>query len=172
MPAEGQVTLRCITSDLCLLPSDFLLSSRPMALFSKDVPASQKPVTRSTDPSAPMVGTFFGPNVTIDGNVSGSEPVLVEGAIKGTINLSGDLRIGTKARIEASVHARNVIVEGKVAGNISADQRVELVASSTVEGNIKAPKIVVAEGAKFRGNVDMGSSKPTEDAAKQASKAK
>jgi len=143
-----------------------------MALFSKDVPAS-KPVARSTDPAAPMHGTFFGPNVTVDGKVSGSEPVSVEGTITGSINLSSDLRVGTKARIEATVHARNVVVEGKVTGDISADQRVELVASATVEGNIKAPKIVVAEGAKFRGNVDMGSAKPAEDnAAKQASKAK
>ena len=48
-------------------------------------------------------------------------------------------------------------IEGKLNGDISADERVELVASATVDGNIKAPKIVVAEGAKFRGSVDMGS---------------
>ena len=55
-------------------------------------------------------------------------------------------------------------VEGKVNGDISADDRVELVASATVDGNIKAPKIVVAEGAKFRGNVDMGAARPRESA--------
>jgi len=131
-----------------------------MALFSKDTPVAPRPQPRSADAPPAFNGTFFGPNVTIDGTVTGSEPVMVEGTIKGTINLTGELRVGTKARIEAKVHARNVIVEGKLTGDISADERVELVASSTVDGNIKAPKIIVAEGARFRGNVDMGSSKP------------
>ena len=65
-----------------------------------------------------------------------------------------------KARVEATVHAKNVTVEGKLTGDVSADDRVELVASATVDGNIKAPKIVVAEGARFRGAVDMGSARP------------
>lgn len=105
-------------------------------------------------------GTFFGPNIVIDGTVTGSEPVIVEGTIKGRINLTNDLRVGTKARIEATVHAKNVTVEGKLTGDISADERVELVAGATVDGNIKAPKIIVAEGARFRGAVDMGAARP------------
>jgi cytoskeletal protein CcmA (bactofilin family) len=112
--------------------------------------------------------TFIGPNVTIEGTLSGSEPVVIEGSIRGNVNISADLRIGTKARIEATVHARNVVVEGKLSGDISADERVELVASATVDGNIKAPKIVVAEGAKFRGSVDMGSARPREEDAAKA----
>jgi cytoskeletal protein CcmA (bactofilin family) len=108
--------------------------------------------------------TFFGPNVTIDGKITGNEPVLIEGTVRGGINLAGDLRVGTKARIEAKVHAKNVTVEGKITGDITADDRVELVASATVDGNIKAPKIIVAEGARFRGSVDMGSPRPKEEA--------
>jgi cytoskeletal protein CcmA (bactofilin family) len=128
-----------------------------MALFStKDTPLQP----RSSEPQTTHSGTFFGPNVTIDGTVTGSEPILIEGTVRGKINLTGDLRVGTKARIEAAVHAKNVTVEGKLTGDVSADDRVELVASSTVEGNIKAPKIIVAEGARFRGSVDMGSPKP------------
>ncbi|MEA2337141.1 MAG: hypothetical protein QOE82_1148 [Thermoanaerobaculia bacterium] len=129
-----------------------------MALFSsKDTPQTSP---RAAEPQTSHGGTFFGPNVTIEGTVTGSEPILIEGTVRGKINLTGELRIGTKARIEATVHAKNVTVEGKVTGDVSADDRVELVASSTVEGNIKAPKIVVAEGARFRGSVDMGSAKP------------
>lgn len=118
----------------------------------------------------PAGGTFVGPNITIEGTITGTEPISIEGTIRGRIDLQSDLRVGTKARIEATVHARNVTVEGKLTGDISADERVELVASATVDGNIKAPKIVVAEGAKFRGSVDMGSRVPKEDAA--ATKAK
>lgn len=132
-----------------------------MALFTKDVPAAPpRPQPRSDQPQPAFEGTFFGPNVSIEGTVTGSEVVLVEGQVKGTINLTGDLRIGTQARVEAKVHARNVTIEGRVNGDISAEARVELVASSRVDGNIKAPKIIVADGAHFRGNVDMGSAKP------------
>ena len=140
-----------------------------MALFSKDPAPSARTDVRVGN-VVPAGGTFVGPNITVEGTITGSEPISIEGTIRGRIDLQSDLRIGTKARIEANVHARNVTVEGKLTGDISADERVELVASATVDGNIKAPKIVVAEGAKFRGSVDMGSHAPKEDAA--ATKAK
>jgi cytoskeletal protein CcmA (bactofilin family) len=138
-----------------------------MALFSSK---ETTPQTRGVEPQVTHSGTFFGPNVSIDGTVTGSESVLIEGTVHGKINLSGELRIGTKARIEATVHAKNVTVEGKLTGDISADDRVELVASATVDGNIKAPKIVVAEGARFRGSVDMGSAKPATQSEATAAK--
>lgn len=139
-----------------------------MALFSKDpVPTPPRGESRGNPPAQPG-GTYFGPNISLEGTISGSETLTIEGAVHGKINVSSDLRIGTKARVEASVHARNVVVEGKVTGDISADDRVELVASANVDGNIKAPKIVVAEGAKFRGSVDMGSKVPKDDPAPPA----
>jgi cytoskeletal protein CcmA (bactofilin family) len=134
-----------------------------MALFSKEPTPAPRPEVRNGAP--PQAGsTFIGPNVTIEGTLTGSEPIVIEGTVRGNINLSADLRVGTKARLEATVHARNVTIEGKLTGDVSADDRVELVASASVDGNIKAPKIVVAEGAKFRGNVDMGSRVPKDDA--------
>ena len=133
-----------------------------MALFSKESTPPTRQETRATAPTQPGA-TFIGANITIDGTITGTEPVVIEGTVHGKVNLSADLRVGTKARIEATVHARNVIVEGKLTGDVSADDRVELVASATVDGNIKAPKIIVAEGAKFRGNVDMGSRVPKDE---------
>jgi cytoskeletal protein CcmA (bactofilin family) len=132
-----------------------------MALFTNKEQPPARPQTREGGPAAPA-GTFIGPNVTVDGKVTGNELVLIEGTVRGEINLAGDLRIGTQARIEAKVHAKNVTVEGKLTGDVTADDRVELVASATVDGNIKAPKIIVAEGARFRGSVDMGSARPKE----------
>src|SRR5687768_2610740 len=105
---------------LCFAP-DFARSH--MALFSKDV-APSRPPQRTDSPALPG-GTFIGPNVTIDGTVTGSEPVVVEGTVRGKVNLSADLRVGIKARVEATVHARNVLVEGKLTGDVSADDRVE-----------------------------------------------
>lgn len=134
-----------------------------MALFSKD-PAPASPVIRRDTPQPASGTTYIGANIAIEGTISGSEPVVVEGMVRGNVNLTSDLRVGTKARIEATVHARNVIVEGKLTGDVSADDRVELLATASVDGNIKAPKIVVAEGAKFRGSVDMGSVQPRDGA--------
>lgn len=135
-----------------------------MALFSKE-PTPPQPAPRRDLPVPPANGmTFIGPNISVEGTLTGSEPVVIEGSVKGNVKLSGELRIGTKARVEATVHARNIVIEGKLNGDVSADERVELVASASVDGNIKAPKIVVAEGARFRGSVDMGSTAPREDA--------
>jgi cytoskeletal protein CcmA (bactofilin family) len=142
-----------------------------MALFSKE-PVPSKPVVRSDAQPMAAGTTFIGPNVIIDGTLGGSEPIVIEGTVHGKINLSADLVIGKKARVEAVVHAKNVIVEGRLNGDVSADDRVELVTTANVDGNIKAPKIIVAEGAKFRGNVDMGSARPREAAVDGAAKAK
>jgi cytoskeletal protein CcmA (bactofilin family) len=142
-----------------------------MALFSKEVPP--QPQARPNMPAGSVpTGTFFGPNITFDGTITGNESVTIEGTVRGKIDLQSNLLVGTKARVEATVHAKNVTIEGKVVGDVSADERVELVASATVEGNIKAPKVVVADGARFRGSVDMGSQKPREDAALNAAKVK
>jgi cytoskeletal protein CcmA (bactofilin family) len=143
-----------------------------MALFSKDPAPQPTRVSAPSQPGGTFSGTFIGPNITLDGTITGNEPVLIEGTVHGKIDMTADLRVGMKARVEATVHAKNVTVEGKLTGDISADERVELVASATVDGNIKAPKIVVAEGAKFRGNVDMGSARPRENAGEGAVKAK
>jgi cytoskeletal protein CcmA (bactofilin family) len=133
-----------------------------MAFFSKEKEATPPPPRPQPRSDAAVVpgGTFFGPDVIVDGTISGRESVVIEGTVRGKIQLASDLRIGTAARVEATVHASSVLVEGRLTGDVSADDRVELVASAVVDGNLKAPKIIVAEGAKFRGSVDMGSTKP------------
>src|SRR4051794_25624428 len=105
-----------------------------MALFSTKDPAPARPLPHGggSQPAA-FNGTYFGPNCTIEGTISGGEPVTIEGTVRGKINLSSDLRIGIQARVEATVHAKNVTVEGKLNGDVSADDRVELVASATVD---------------------------------------
>jgi len=128
-----------------------------MALFGKD-PAPQKPPVR-TESVVSSSTAMIAKKVTVDGKISGGDSMLIEGQVKGEINLDADLTIGASARIEARVHARNVVVDGTVVGDITADVRVELRPSANVDGDIKAPKIVVAEGAVFKGAVDMGGSK-------------
>ena len=141
-----------------------------MAIFTKD-PVPQKDVPAKAEPSGART-TLIGANIVVDGTLSGTENVIVEGNVRGRIELKSDLRIGGTARVEATVHARNVTVEGTLIGDVSADNRVELLASSRVDGNIKAPRIVVSEGAKFKGAVDMsGGKNPGAESSKEMANA-
>src|SRR5215212_10074423 len=107
---------------------------RPMALFSSPKDTNPpRPQPRSGEGPAAPSGTYFGPNLTIEGTITGSEPVVIEGTVRGKINLANDLHVGTKARVEATVHAKNVTVEGRLTGDISADDRVELVTTASVD---------------------------------------
>lgn len=134
-----------------------------MALFSKETsPTTAAPQPRASS-QGQLGGTLIGPNIVIEGTITGSETTVVDGTVKGEINITSDLRVGPKGRIEAKVQVRNIVVEGRVTGEIIASDRVELIAGSQVDGNIKAPRIIVAEGAKFRGNVDMGSKPPADE---------
>jgi cytoskeletal protein CcmA (bactofilin family) len=139
-----------------------------MALFTKETPPPKNQAGK-IEPAGPGIA-FLGPNIVFDGNLTGNEDFLIEGKVKGKITLESDLRIGLNARVEAAVHARNVTIEGTLIGDVSADNRVELINGSNVEGNIKAPKIVVSEGARFRGTVDMGNEKPEEEPRKGKTK--
>lgn len=130
-----------------------------MALFGKD-PEPQRTPVRS-EPASISSPSVIGKKLIIDGRISGTEGLTVEGQVKGEIDLESDLRIGPGARIEAKVHARNVTVEGSLVGDVSADARVELTPSANVDGNITAPKIVVSEGAIFKGAVNMSAVKKT-----------
>lgn len=129
-----------------------------MALFTKEGnnPPSRPQVTRGEGGGAASGFSVIGPGVRVEGTITGSENLIVEGEVVGRIDLAAEVRIARTGRVEATVHARNVAVEGTVIGDLSADNRVELAAGSNIDGNIRAPKIVVAEGARFRGAVDMG----------------
>jgi len=124
-----------------------------MAIFTKDQP-QPKPVVGKVEFSGSGV-SVVGQKMIFEGKISGTENVVIEGTVKGSIDLDSDVRIGSTARVEATVHARNVTIEGTVVGDVSGDERVELISTANVDGNIHAPKIVVAEGARFHGAVDM-----------------
>jgi len=99
----------------------------------------------------------IGSQVKVVGEISGDEDIEVLGRVEGTILLKKDLVISGAGSVDAKIHAKNVTIAGKVKGDVTADERVELLASDSLEGNIRAPKIIISEGAHFRGNVDMSS---------------
>ena len=102
----------------------------------------------------------IGKSIQIEGTLTGSEDLSIDGRIQGRIKLNGHaLTIGPNGKIEAGLRAKVVIVQGQVKGNITADDKIQITASGTVEGDLKAPRIALEDGARFAGSVDMGPAK-------------
>jgi cytoskeletal protein CcmA (bactofilin family) len=98
----------------------------------------------------------IGKSVVIKGELNGSEDLTIEGHVEGTIQLKDHvLTIGPNGRIKAQVFAKSVIVLGEVTGNVTASDKVDIRDNGSVDGDIVAPRVAIAEGAHFRGSVDM-----------------
>ena len=98
----------------------------------------------------------IGKTVVIRGELKGSEDLIVDGHLEGTISLSeGRLTIGPNANVAAGLTAKDVLIMGKLQGNIVATGRVELRAGSVVEGDVHALRLAVEDNAVFRGKVDL-----------------
>src|SRR4029077_806120 len=93
--------------------------------------------------------------IIIDGEVSGDEDLVIQGTVKGKIALKESLIVANSGVVEADIDTQNVEIAGQVTGNISASDRVELKSDCRVIGDIKAPRILIADGASFKGNVDV-----------------
>ena len=113
----------------------------------------------------------IGKSVVIKGELTGSEDLTIEGQVEGKIELKQNvLTIGPNARIKAQVVAKIVVVQGEVHGDISATERVDIRDNGSVDGDVSAPRVAIADGAHFRGSIDMQrqGAKPAETRAPDA----
>ena len=122
------------------------------------------PVTPGAPPPRPEASRHnmekdivnIGKSVVIKGELNGSEDLTIEGHVEGTIQLRDHvLTIGPNGRIKAQVFAKSVIVLGEVTGNVTASDKVDIRDNGSVDGDIVSPRVAIAEGAHFRGSVDM-----------------
>ena len=98
----------------------------------------------------------IGKSVIIKGELSGSEDLTIEGQVEGKIELRQNiLTIGPNGKIKAQVFAKAVVVQGEVQGNITATERVDIRDNGSVDGDLSAPRVAIADGAHFRGSIDM-----------------
>jgi cytoskeletal protein CcmA (bactofilin family) len=98
----------------------------------------------------------IGKSVVIKGELDGSEDLTIEGQVEGKIQLKDHvLTIGPNGKIKATVFAKAVIVLGEVSGNVTASEKVDIRDGGSVDGDIISPRVAIAEGAHFRGTVDM-----------------
>lgn len=103
----------------------------------------------------PMANTVIGSSIVIDGEISGDEQLTIQGTVKGKVAVSQNVVVESGATVEADIEGQTVTVSGNVTGNVTAREKLELRPDSKMVGNAKAPRIVVADGASFKGNVDM-----------------
>lgn len=98
----------------------------------------------------------IGQSVHIKGELTGNEDLTIDGTVNGKIIVKDHgLTIGANGKIEAEVHAKTVVVVGQVTGNITADDKVEIAPSGSVQGDVRAPRVAIADGARFKGSIDM-----------------
>lgn len=114
--------------------------------------------TPRTSGSEGLRRAVIGPSISIKGDVTGSEDLLIEGEVDGSVSL-GDhaVGVGSDGRVNADIVGRIITVDGHVEGNLQAQEQIVLRGTAKVRGDIKAPRVVLEDGATFRGLVDMGS---------------
>lgn len=99
--------------------------------------------------------TIIGPSIKVKGNFHGQGNIIIEGQVEGSIKTSSYLLIGEKAKIQASVEAKNAKIGGEVVGNIIIDEFLEIKASAKITGDIQAKELSIEKGAKFDGTCQM-----------------
>jgi cytoskeletal protein CcmA (bactofilin family) len=121
---------------------------------STDTPLVRSPLV-APSASAESAATI-GKALIVKGEITGSESLLVEGRVEGTINLPGNrVTIGRNGQVSANITAREIIVQGKVAGNVSASDRLDVRSEGSLTGDVVAARISVEDGAFFKGKIDI-----------------
>jgi cytoskeletal protein CcmA (bactofilin family) len=100
--------------------------------------------------------TVLGPTLEIEGEIEGDEDLVIQGKIQGKIVSKKDLTVDNSGKVEATITTKNLAVSGMLVGNVVASERVEVRKEGKMIGDIKAPRVIIADGAKFKGNIEMG----------------
>src|SRR5215207_6247851 len=137
--------------DESVKPGNTPAPAAPVAPIQQNV-APPQPESRRNERDVVNIGK----SVVIKGELNGSEDLTIEGHVEGKIELKDHvLTIGPNGKIKAQVLAKAVIVLGEVNGNVTATEKVDIRDGGSVDGDIISPRVAIAEGAHFRGSVDM-----------------
>src|SRR5271154_4125197 len=117
-------------------------------------------MARPKELSGPGGNTVIGPSILINGKLTGDEDLTVRGRVEGELALTRTLIVEPSGVVKANVSVKNAVVSGVVVGNISATESVELTRDGRMVGDIRSPRVIIVDGASFRGRVDMGELAP------------
>ena len=120
-------------------------------------PVRSEPVTATrTTVSQPGAQAMIGESIVMKGELSGEEDLVIHGRIEGTINLkTNSVTIGKGGRVKADVNAKTITIEGEMQGDLVAEECIVVKQSGHVQGNLVAPRVILEDGARFKGSIDM-----------------
>ena len=105
---------------------------------------------------AAPTSTVIGHSIVVSGNLQGEEDLTVLGRVDGSLSLTKTLIVEEPGIVKAEVSVEHAIINGVVVGNITASDSVQITETGRMVGNIEAPRVIIVDGARFRGEVDMG----------------
>jgi len=100
--------------------------------------------------------TIIGESILISGSLNGDEDLTVRGRVEGTLTLTKTLLVEPTGIVKAEVQVKNCVIAGAVVGNVTATESVEITNQGRMVGDITAPRVIIVDGASFRGRIDMG----------------
>lgn len=103
----------------------------------------------------PLTPGIIGKGIRIKGNLSGSGDLVIEGQVEGHVSLKNHLTIEPTGRVMADIEAEQLTINGEMSGNINATEKVSINTNAKVVGDIKAPRVVIEDGARFKGSIEM-----------------
>jgi cytoskeletal protein CcmA (bactofilin family) len=116
----------------------------------------QKTLTAALSPGDKAEKTVIGENISIEGNIRGDEHLVIEGSMKGNIEMEKhNFTVGSKGRVEGEISAQSVTVSGQMIGNIKTKGKVEITKEADFMGDIRAKSISVEDGAYFKGSIEL-----------------
>jgi len=110
-------------------------------------------------------GTVIGKTAVFKGEIIGNEELTVEGKVEGKVALESKVYVEQSGAVQADISSHSITVAGSVSGNIVATDKAEILAGGTVVGDIKAPRVVINDGARILGRIEMDVSKPADPSA-------
>lgn len=113
-----------------------------------------------SEPSSPRGGSAaLGKNVTVKGQIFAREDLTIDGEVEGTVECQEHrLTIGPNARVQAGLKAREIIIHGSIQGNVDATDKIDIKKEAKLVGDIKTSRIVIEDGAYFKGSIDISKS--------------
>jgi len=101
------------------------------------------------------MGTILGEGLVVEGNLASREDVIVYGTPRGKLQSNEQVTVGSGGVVEADVTAQSVSVAGHLTGDVTAVDRVDIQPGGRLVGDVQAARLTIADGASFKGNVDM-----------------
>jgi cytoskeletal protein CcmA (bactofilin family) len=121
--------------------------SSPSKSFESDTPTSRSSISGSA---------ALGKNVTVKGQIFAREDLTIDGEVEGTVECHEHrLTIGPNARVQAGLKAREIIIQGSIQGNVDATDKIDIKKEAKLVGDIKTSRIVIEDGAYFKGSIDI-----------------